>query len=96
MDDNHMSVDNNNITNTNAVTITRRINVRIQGSLSEFSQDGQGGASWRSVDGKQASIWGLQDSSFIQSNGIAPSTSSNTHSLNNAVIKNARSDLSFK
>lgn len=42
------------------ITITRRINVKIQGSMSDFAQDGQGCATWRPVDGKQAAIWGLQ------------------------------------
>lgn len=54
---------NNNNTGSSSsepITITRRINVKIQGSMSDFAQDGQGSATWRPVDGKQAAIWGLQ------------------------------------
>ena len=50
----------NSSSSAEPITITRRINVKIQGSMSDFAQDGQGCATWRPVDGKQAAIWGLQ------------------------------------
>ena len=85
-------------TSNAATTITRRINVKIQGSMSDFAQDGQGCATWRGVDGKQAVIWGLQDLSVGSSissaspgggGGISSSVNSATHALSNAVIQKA-------
>lgn len=81
-----------NVENT-PITITRRINVKIQGSMSDFAQDGQGTATWRAVDGKQAVIWGLQDlalnSSATTVNSSSSTHNSATHALGNAVIQQA-------
>lgn len=77
--------------------ITRRLNVRIQGSLSDFAQDGQGGATWRVMEGKQSAIWGIQEllghclsgTAGTTGNGIADATThaSATNILATAMIK---------
>lgn len=42
------------------ITITRRIQVRIQGSMADFAQDGQGSATWKCMEGQEPVVWGLQ------------------------------------
>ena len=71
------------------ITITRRINVKIQGSMSDFAQDGQGSATWRAVDGKQTTIWGLQDIAGGMGGDASATHASATHALSNAIVKSA-------
>lgn len=77
----------------NPITITRRLNIKIQGSMSDFAQDGQGCATWRGVEGKQAVIWGLQDvvGAASGANGLGSGSTHNsaTHALSSAVIQSA-------
>lgn len=42
------------------ITITRRIQVKIQGSMTDFAHDGQGCATWRCMEGLEPVMWGLQ------------------------------------
>ena len=47
------------------IILTRRIQIKIQGSMSDFAQDGQGCATWRCMEGQEPVVWGLQVSSVI-------------------------------
>lgn len=68
--------------------ITHRFLCSIKGSPLDFSQDGQGCATWRAVEGKQASIWGLNEISSLCGGAFsADSQASATHLLGNVVLK---------
>ena len=85
------------------ILITRRLNIKIHGSMADFAQDGQGCATWRGLAGKHAAIWGLEDYYSMgggdgsDGGGIARSagSSSNTHTsvthlLGSVVVKNLK------
>lgn len=66
-----------------------KIHIWIDGCI---GQDGQGGATWRCVEGKQATIWGIQDlinsSAFSSTNSTDGVThASATNILSTAIMK---------
>jgi hypothetical protein len=66
-------------------TVKRVLNIQISGSLTKLSQDGDSACRWKTIDGKQTQVFGLESGDSV---GMDTSTASN--SLRGATIISAR------
>lgn len=66
------------------ITIRRRVHISINGTMANFSKQGELGATWKPREGKQAAVFGLHDAF---DNSLDHATA--TNALKGAVIKKA-------